>query len=1263
MRQVRWLVCLLSLLCVTIELPAQQPKPVIPHAQDKPPNDPRDPATAAKMMTVPEGFSVEVVAAEPDIVNPVAMAIDERGRFWITESLEYPRREPGPGKDRVKILEDTDGDGKMDKFTVFLDGLNIPSGIAVGHGGVWIANSPDILFVPDADRDGKPDGPAQVVVTGFGRADTHELPNSLTWGPDGWLYGLNGVFNYSHVTYPKDSPWLKRGQGVRAEGQGTEKGGGARGEGQGTKGDAQKDAGSNDQPSVAQPSALSPKPTSAPRPSALAPQPPTEFKFTCAMFRIHPRTREFQVFCEGTSNPWGIAFNDEGEAFVSACVIDHLWHLVETGYYHRQGGPYPPFTWKIDSIVKHKHQKAAYCGIHYFDSDAYPEQYRGKLYMGNIHGGCINVDRIERDGSTYKGFGEPDFLTANDAWFMPVVQKTGPDGCLYILDWYDRYHCYQDANRDPAGIDRLKGRLYRVRYKDSPRTPKGFDLAKETDEQLIDRLGAKNDFIRWTAMRLLTERATLGVRKGLVRGAASDNLKSPGHRYAIFTLFAIHHLSNDVEMIFSDLDLTIKPDSPRPIDPAMVAMYARFQGDNPACRQAFVDGLLLSGETFFEDWAHAPPEAPQVCLQQIITFAKLPIPRSLLIDALVYYLARSGDDKILPRVIWANLHPHLEDHAAEFVRLVGTKDYLNARPVADLMPRVADRILGRQKFDAKPVAQLFSLLRDDHSQVGRQVLEVISAKVQSGELKGEKLDQLKAAMAEPMTALLADQATHPLASDAALLAASWGDQRGLPQVRRSFTTRGVQADLRLKSLNALISAKDDGVLSAVSDVLADKDQSAEFKSQVLLAIARLEDAKVSDVILEKFAAMEPSLQPSAIELLTQRASWSKRLLTQVGEKKIAATAINLNQARRIQALKDKDLSELLNRHWGQVRDTRNPDREKVVAEMKSLIRNEKTPGDPFAGEKVFKRVCAACHKIYGEGPDIGPDITLNGRNDFTQLLSNVFDPSLVIGAGYRVCTVVTTSGRVQSGLLVEDSPQRVVLKPAAVGRPGDDATKLIDGAVQVSVGKLEIIPRDEIDEFKLNELSLMPEGLEKQLTPQEIIDLFAFITLDKHPKDPSAKRLPGVSAVSPRNSLNPGDFAAMVGEILPGFSTSESGELGIGLLTEHLGRENVLRTHPVTRDKPCVLSTKLTPPADKKTKLILDIAHDARGDWRLVVRGNGQRMADEMISKETCSKGWRTLTIDLTKFAGQELKLDLVNQANDWSNEFGYWSGARIESE
>ncbi|MCA9225951.1 MAG: dehydrogenase, partial [Planctomycetales bacterium] len=430
---------------------------VIPRGQSKPPGPALSPADAIAKMTVPDGFSVELVAAEPDIMNPVAMTFDEKGRIWVTESFEYPRSEPGPGRDRVKVLEDTDQDGRVDKVTVFAEGLNIPSGIAVGHGGVWVANAPDILFMQDTDGDLKADK-TEVVVTGFGRTDTHELPNSLTWGPDGWLYGLNGVFNHSHVKY--------RGK---------------------------------------------------------------EYQFTCAMFRIHPRTRDFELFCEGTSNPWGIAFDSLGSAFVSACVIDHLWHLTESGYYHRQGGPYPPFTWKIESIVDHKHQQAAYCGIHYFDSDAYPAEYRDRLYMGNIHGNGINVDSLERNGSTYRGHGQPDFLSANDAWFMPVVQKTGPDGCLYVLDWYDRYHCYQDARRDPEGIDRGHGRLYRIRYKNSPRA-EAIDLAAESSEQLVKRLASPNVFYRDIAQRLLSERNDPAVRESLQRLVLSDaNPKTQMH--------------------------------------------------------------------------------------------------------------------------------------------------------------------------------------------------------------------------------------------------------------------------------------------------------------------------------------------------------------------------------------------------------------------------------------------------------------------------------------------------------------------------------------------------------------------------------------------------------------------------------------------------------------------------------------------------------------------------------------------------------------
>ncbi|MCE9528261.1 MAG: c-type cytochrome [Planctomycetales bacterium] len=989
---------------------------VIPHAQDKPPGPALSPQEAIKKMTVPEGFPVELVASEPDIVNPGAMTIDEKGRFWITESLEYPRRSAGPGKDRVKVLEDTDGDGRADKFTVFAEGLNIPSGIAVGHGGVWVANSPDILFMQDTDGDGKADK-SEVVVTGFGRDDTHELPNSLTWGPDGWLYGLNGVFNRSDVKYPKSSKHYKENH--------------------------------------------------------------PGWQFTCALFRIHPVTREFQVFCEGTSNPWGVAFDPEGSAFISACVIDHLWHLTETGYYHRQGGPYPPFTWKIESIVKHKHQKAAYCGIHYFDSDAYPEKYSGKLYMGNIHGGCLNVDKLQRDGSTYFATPEPDFLTANDAWFMPVVQKTGPDGSLYILDWYDRYHCYQDANRDPAGIDRLKGRLYRVRYKETPRA-KGFDLAKEKDEQLIERLGAKNDFIRSTAQRLLYERQVadinnpgaaipkrIGTRETLRQLIEAKETPHKQRMHALFVLMSTWEIDEgQTQWLMKNAEPAVQA--------SIIRLLGNIGGASPA-QIATINGLAATG-------------APDVKLQIAIAARKIndadPLP------LLLKVLANCGDDKLIPHIIWQNLHPLLEENPEPFLTAAKNPEFLRSKQAAEFLPRAAERIIGRKKFEATAVAGLVEITRDGAPQIARNLLGVLSTKVQSGELKGDQLNQLKEALAETLKPLLAGPAAHPVGDDAALLAASWGDSRGIKRARQIVTTGGLQVDLILKALAALISGGDAEVLTVAGPMLVATPRganAADIHSRILAMLSRMDDPKVAETVLKCYAELEPDVKPKAIQLLTQRTTWATKLVAAIGDKKIPAEALNVNQVRQLLSLNDKELTSAVGKHWGTVRTTRDPRREELVTQMKLLIRQ--TPGDATRGKAVYTKVCGQCHKMYGEGQEVGPDITLNGRSTFDQLLSNVFDPSLVIGASYQARLVKTTDGRVLTGLLAEDSPQRVVLK--------------------VQGGKQEVIPRGDVEMMKISELSLMPQDVEKTLKPEEIADLFSYITLDKPPTDPSAKLIPG----------------------------------------------------------------------------------------------------------------------------------------------------------
>jgi putative heme-binding domain-containing protein len=983
------LVLVVAVCLLPLDGMAQRP----PHGQDRMPGPALSPAEAIKKMKVPEGFSVELVAAEPDIVNPVAMTFDERGRVWITESLEYPRASAGPGRDRVKVIE-IGPDGKASRITVFAEGLNIPSGIAVGHGGVWVANSPDILFYR-IGLDGKAAGKPEVVVTGFGRTDTHELPNSLVWGPDGWLYGLNGVFNYSHVRH--------RGK---------------------------------------------------------------DYRFTCAMFRIHPKTREFQLFCEGTSNPWGIAFDPEGSAFVSACVIDHLWHLTETGYYHRQGGPYPPFTWVLGSIVQHRHQKAAYCGLHYFDSDAYPKEYRDRLYMGNIHGGCINVDVLRRNGSTYSASPAPDFLTANDAWFMPVSQKTGPDGCLYILDWYDRYHCYQDANRDPKGIDRVNGRLYRVRYKETPRA-ESFDMAKESDERLINRLFSPNIYFRDLAQRLLTERASPELRENLEKVILDEKMPRKGRMHALWALVGGGPIDPTLHLRLLAHD-----------DPGYRAWAVRAAGNVGKVAPEITKKIATL----------AKDGSPDVQLQVAIAARKVEGGQPTAIAILIEVLANCGTDKLIPGIVWQNLSPLVEGYTKFLVLHVRKRG--KTPNLTKIVPYLVDRILAARSPNPNALINLIDLIgtgANEDVEATRLLLDRLTKKLQNGELSAPAVRGIDEKLLERAIAEI-NKPGSPLKVESALLGSLRLNSTALSATRSLLVDPRQREDVRLRALEALAAVRDESTLRNVTELLGQrKELSTAFRGQVLAILGRLDDSKVASIVLAEYPKMEPELAPRAVELLTQRTNWARELIKAMADKKLPAGAVNVNQARRILASKDAELVKLVRAHWGNLREERNPEREKVVDQMRNLL--GRTRGDATRGIAVFNKLCAQCHKIHGEGVEVGPDITNNGRASFEQLLSNVFDPSLVIGPGYQAVNVVTLKGRTLTGLLVEDSPTRVVLK--------------------IQGGKQEVVARKEIESVQVSKLSLMPEDVEKQLKPQEIADLFAFLVLDRPPSDPKARRIPG----------------------------------------------------------------------------------------------------------------------------------------------------------
>jgi putative heme-binding domain-containing protein len=993
MRRSRWLnvaAGVIAMIQAALALHADG-QAVIPHRQDRVPNRPYAPDEAIEAMTVPEGFSVELVAAEPEIVNPIAMCFDDRGRIWVTESLEYPRKEPGIGRDRVKVIEDTDGDGKAEKVTVFAEGLNIPTGIAVGYGGVWLLNSPDLLYLKE--NDGK-EVSREVVLTGFGRADAHELPSTLTWGPDGWLYGCNGVFNPSRIR-------------------------------------------SGDR----------------------------EFRFTCALWRVNPRTREFQVFCEGTSNPYGIGWDTEGSALVEAChwATDHLFHFVETGSYQRQAGAYPPFSMTIGAITDHGHQKTAYCGLAVFDSDAYPPNYRGRVYIGNIHGNCINVDVLSRDGSTYIARCEPDFLSANDAWFMPVALKVGPDGCLYILDWYDRYHCYQDANRDPAGVDRLKGRLYRVRYGSTPRAPR-FDLGTESDDRLIQRLASPNIYFRETAQRLLSERNTASIRRHLEALVLDDKAQDKARMHALWALVGTGSLEPEFHIrLLNHADSRYR------------AWAVRAAGNqrhvHPAVREAVA--------------AKAHDRAPDVQLQVAVAARKIdsmdPLP------VLVEVLSCCGQDRLIPSLVWANLHPLLPADGDRFTRLIDGADPKTSPALFKLLPWVLRRILAEPGADLKPVQTIIERLVSRDGALAAECLAAVAEKAR--EASNACRRELQARLQPILQKILAGDPAGPLYFDAQLLAAQLGIGSVDPRAVRELLLAGREPeDIRLRALNALVAFNDPALPAALEQVL--KNGSTRLVSRVLPALGRSTDSRIGQVVLAAYPSLDAEVQPLAIDLLLQRDRWARKLLDLVLANKLPRSVLSANHLRKFLESDDREAIWAVEKAWGSIREERNPKREKVVTEWRDYLR--RNLGDPKAGHAVFRKLCSQCHTIYGEGTGVGPDLTSSGRATFDQLVTSVFDPSLVIGPAYQTTTVVTEDGRSLTGLVTEDGPQRVVLV-----LPG---------------GAREAVARSNVKFTRVSKLSMMPEGIETLLDRKELADLFAFLSLDHLPGDPQARLIPGVRA-------------------------------------------------------------------------------------------------------------------------------------------------------
>jgi putative membrane-bound dehydrogenase-like protein len=450
---------------------------------------------AAKAMTPPKGFKITLAAAEPDIVRPISFTLDARGRLWVVEGQTYPiPAKEGEGKDRILIFEDTNGDGTLDSRKIFMENLNLVSGIEVGMGGVWLGAAPYLLFVPADLQNDKPLGPPQKLLDGWGLEDTHEVLNNLRWGPDGWLYGVHGVFTHSKVGKP-GTPESER------------------------------------------------------------------TKINAGVWRYHPTEHRFEVFSEGTSNPWGIDFNDWGHPFITVCVIPHLYHVIQGARYQRQAGKsFNPYTFdEIKTIADHSHyvgERGPHAGnfrsvsaggghahagaMIYLGGDSWPKEYRNTIFMNNINGAKLNNDQLNRNGSGYVASHRKDFLAMNDSWSQWLNMKYDQNGSVYAIDWYDKNQCHSS---NPDVHDKTMGRIFKITH-ENDRFLK-VDLWKASDLELVNYHLNKNEFYVRQARTILQERGGNLAVKMALKEILNQNPDVTRKLRALWTLKVLNSISEE----------------------------------------------------------------------------------------------------------------------------------------------------------------------------------------------------------------------------------------------------------------------------------------------------------------------------------------------------------------------------------------------------------------------------------------------------------------------------------------------------------------------------------------------------------------------------------------------------------------------------------------------------------------------------------------------------------------------------------------------
>ena len=978
---------------------------------------PLPPAEAAARMQLPSGFRAAVFAAEPDVQNPIAMTWDGRGRLWIAENYTYAERalrfDLGL-RDRVVIFEDKDGDGHFDSRKVFTDEVQMLTSVEVGHGGVWLMCPPRLLFIPDRNGDDIPDGPAETVLDGFtvARDNYHNFANGLRWGPDGWLYGRCGA----------SCPGLIGRPGTPA----------------------------------------------AERMPLLG-----------GLWRYHPVRKTVEVLNSGTTNPWGHDWTAEGEPFFVNTVNGHLWHAIPGAHFVRPHttDPNPSVYELIDMHADHWHfdtgrswtdsrdGKAnslggghAHQGAMIYQGDNWPAEYRGRLFTLNFHGRRANQEILERSGSGYVAHHGQDFFLGADPWFRGIDLSSGPDGGVFVLDWSDTGECH-----DSTGVHRKSGRIFKITYGEPKVKPFG-DVRKKSAAELAELHRSPNEWFVRQARLALAERAeagesTVDAKAALLKlfGKGNDPITRLRAMLSLNVIGAAdeaflraqlrdpnEHLRAWAIRLLTDAWLLDGPLGP--------VAQSREQMDN-VTRAA--EGLRSE----FASLAKSDPSG-LVRLTLVSTLQRLPVSQRAPLASLLVSRFEDAADHNLPLLVWYGLIPVANSDPAALVPVAAACQWPKTRRF------IARRLAEEIEKTPQPINELLT--------------RVASSK--SAEFQGDILGGVGDALAgwrkakKPAAWDSVQQALHnatdPMLRDRLReLSAVFGDGRALDEVRRIALDGKAPLNARAAALQSLIDSRPDD-LRAVCERLLN-----ESRLNVVAArgLAIYDDPAVAVKLVQAYNKFHSTERPQVLSILVSRKTFAAALLSSMAKGGIPRVDLSVFQVRQIRSLGDPELNQSLTQVWGELRDS-PADKRQTMARLKvSLTPEVLSKADKSRGRGLFASACAVCHRLYGEGAVVGPDLTGSGRENIDYLLENIVDPSAVVNADFRMSIVKLKDGRVLNGIITAKTERTLTIR---------------------SVTETSTVEQSEIESSETSALSQMPEGLLESLSEQQVRDLVAYL---RHP--------------------------------------------------------------------------------------------------------------------------------------------------------------------